>query len=812
MNDPRVEVIMTPLSSFLDLKAGTFSAWNELVLEAALENQRPSEVFGYIPDILPPCMMTLDDHKNPPLRLTLLHLAAWTGDVSTIESLRTFPDLDVAATTEGGFTVLHLAASRGHLDALRILLEWSNVEVNAVSSEGFTALHMAAHGGHWSCVRLLLQKDSTSAHINARDEVLGRTALHWAVGHNSNEGLALVDLLLQNSEINPCPRDRAGFTPLHFASINSGEGEIPHSCMSLFLSLFHRPQLGEIPVNVIRKFMWGIPEKMVEGLLNKYPEQINFKVGKVETILSSEDVMDFNFKPWRKLWMVDVGEVHAARPGRRTVMGSNQFRNLSRSMSGCTALHFASSQNNAELVSYLLDNFPNIEVNEPDLSYGMTALHRTMWKGAMRSFSRLMSFRKVDVNARLKNSGQVEPQPWLPHHPVLDRLDENASDSFHEFRPGEFSSLETPLHLGIRFCAPEHFLKMITTFLKHPALDLTIRNDRGTLPLQLAWLRSDCTLVNSASNPVSFTLNFLLHPQPVPLISFHKKASETCIGRRTMKRYKASRELDIALDMLEEHPGNDKLIRKISSAMTATQQSVNAVLVTASVIAGFQFTTAAGLLLVNKNVMRAMRLYWTFYFLSFFFAIFTIFRCLGTTAISTPMSHRQVGNLESLLGYEQTRYTGPLHLCVLFGVGTFVTSGWVNIPQELHDVMWNCTCLGVVLVVVEAGRNLTGSYEAYLHGMVRQRIQKALLLHVPYYLARELTGLLLAPVVGVLALATYYRHVNKILQPWKRCLLVFSISIATCSLYRLLQTNTILKHPGISTPLLPAYITMIRQY
>ncbi|BBN12351.1 hypothetical protein MPTK1_5g19380 [Marchantia polymorpha subsp. ruderalis] len=752
------------------LKSGS-SAWYNLALEAVcLKNEKRSGAVGRLQHVQLPKLALDEDQKQAP-SFPSLHAAAWIGDVSTMEALREDPDLNVAETTQGGFTALHFAASRGHTEAVRALLEWSTAEVNAVTVEGFTALHMAAYGGHLSCVRLLLQQDSTNAHINARDKVLGRTALHWAVGHNSDDGLAMVNLMLQSSEINPCPRDRAGFTPLHFAVINSGEGAIPHAAMeAIVLCLFHRPQqLRKIPANVIRQMMWGIPEKMVEVLLTKYPDQIDFKVG--NTFPSREDVEDFNSMPWRPLWTVDLKEVHAAAPSRRFVTGFPKFRALGKCVSGFTALHFASGQNHAELVSYLLENFPDMEVNEPDLRYGMTPLHRTMLKGAMRSFKRLMSCEKVDVNALVKFSGQVDPQPWLPQSPVLERIDENGSDAYKEFRPGEFCRFETPLHLGIRFCAPEQFLKMITTFLKHPALDVTIRNTSGTPAIQLAWLRSDCTLVSLPSHPVMLPIYFLLWPHP-PLapMSISENSSETCITLRATKRYKAIdsakqqiKDLDIALDMLEEHPGNERLMKKVNDALSATQQSVNAVLVTASVIAGFQFLApATSLLQVDKSALVWPRLFWTCYNLSFFFAIFTAFRCLGTTAIARPMAHRQVGNLESLLAYEQTRYTGPLHLCVMFGVVAFVSSAANNIPRQVRDVAWSCCPVGFFLVLVEFARNLTGSYEAYLHGRVQHRIQRGVILHIPCYVAREIIGLLLAPLTGLLTGISYYRHVSTV--------------------------------------------------
>ncbi|KAL2652681.1 hypothetical protein R1flu_020809 [Riccia fluitans] len=187
----------------------------EKLVEAAKENQRLSDVDGYSPGVV-----DLEETLDDDLQLKLLHLAAWTGDTPTIEYLSPIEDVDVNVATAGEFTPLHLAASRGHTEVLRNLLRRVNADVLAVSSEGFTALHLAAFGGHYQCAEALLQNCPINNHVNAKDEVLGRTALHWAVAHPSSR--RLFDLLIEY-QADICAKASSGFTPLHFATMSVTE-------------------------------------------------------------------------------------------------------------------------------------------------------------------------------------------------------------------------------------------------------------------------------------------------------------------------------------------------------------------------------------------------------------------------------------------------------------------------------------------------------------------------------------------------------------------------------------------------------------
>ncbi|KAL2652693.1 hypothetical protein R1flu_020821 [Riccia fluitans] len=426
----------------------------EKLVKAAKKNQRLSDVDGYSPGVV-----DLEETLDDDFQLKLLHLAAWTGDTPTIEYLSAIADVDVNVATAGGFTPLHLAASRGHTEVLRNLLRWVNADVLAVSREGFTALHLAAFGGHYQCAEALLQNCPTNNHVNAKDEVLGRTALHWAVAHPSSR--RLFDLLTENRhecQADICAKDRSGFTPLHFATMSVTERILTYEQKRTLLRRIKDPDFlqdenteewindffqDESKKQLLRDYrsmkysdgsleqailsqhgLEDLPRRMVNELLAKRPDQVSAKVGNVRWFLSRKEVEEFPSQPWREL--SGIRTIYPGLTGVR-VMDSSSVPTIHESMSGYSALHFAACQNNAELVSHLL-GFPNVMVNDTDMIYGMTPLHCSLWAGAMRAFSRLMLFEGLDVNVGLVRGGKGPRQSVLSGEFLAGESDEGLDD------------------------------------------------------------------------------------------------------------------------------------------------------------------------------------------------------------------------------------------------------------------------------------------------------------------------------------------------------------------------------------------------
>ena len=134
---------------------------------------------------------------------------------------------DTSALTSEGETALLCGCSSGQAAAVQVLLEHCMRRKSGLGAAwpdrlGRTALMVACASGHASIVQCLLSfvsdRGSSFADnfvdINARD-VLGRTALHWAV---SAEEVECARLLLYMRRLEPALPDQQGNTPLHCAA------------------------------------------------------------------------------------------------------------------------------------------------------------------------------------------------------------------------------------------------------------------------------------------------------------------------------------------------------------------------------------------------------------------------------------------------------------------------------------------------------------------------------------------------------------------------------------------------------------------
>ena len=107
----------------------------------------------------------------------------------------------------GGFdhrTALHWASERGHEKVVQLLVK-HQAGVN-LGAHTWTAGLLAAQGGHVGVLHILIEN---GANVNAKD-YHGRTALHWAVKHDS--GTMLQTLADNGADLNTT--DRWGRTPL----------------------------------------------------------------------------------------------------------------------------------------------------------------------------------------------------------------------------------------------------------------------------------------------------------------------------------------------------------------------------------------------------------------------------------------------------------------------------------------------------------------------------------------------------------------------------------------------------------------------
>ncbi|KAL3681394.1 hypothetical protein R1sor_024350 [Riccia sorocarpa] len=596
-----------------------------------------------------------DEILDPDLNLTLLHIAAWTGDQETAEDLQLQGLANPGAKTAGGFTPLHLAASRGHTNVLKTLVTWPGLNIEeAVSDEAFTPLHLAAHGGYTDCAKLLVE---AGIDLNATDNIFGRTALHFAaqVGHEQ-----VVHLLLSVPTVEVrCKDNIRELTPFLLAAMQPQ----------------HRCNLG-----------------LTKLLLDENPEQINDKVGAFRDEIS-EPLNKYFTEKWRELAGIEIDNSMKRIPGVDEKVDQNEqdlYRKFSISIDGHTALHLASTQNNVQLVSELVHR-PKVSLNDRDMEYGMTPLHCAVRTGAMEAFRVLMETEGVDVNAKLVKAGSCRRPWWLP--PAWAFAEEDIEDRKLKFLKG-FARYDTPLHLAIRASCAKDLCEIMIDFCNHPMLNPAIYNANGTPPLGLAWER----LLVCGRSPT--------------ILEFRKEVSTNPIRARIEKyQYDDKVFLNHAIDMMERHPANSSIMNEITATRKAAQDSVNSFLVAATLVAGLTFSAYFQPPFgpePGEYRSKAVRLFWTFNGLSFYFAVYTILCSLLAIMRSDRRSFNTITDTARSHYVALVRIHGavPLTVSVGFGVGAFVAAGYANSPPKSGRLMLACTITGLLVVLLQLLRNL----------------------------------------------------------------------------------------------------------
>jgi len=111
-------------------------------------------------------------------------------------------------------TPLHWAACNGHLDTVMLILLQSNqTNVNAYNKHGWTPLHLASQGGYVEIVKNLLQNGAYKDQETTNEK-------HTSASLSSSKGhVQVVDVLLSNNA-HFATSNKAGFNPLHLASMN----------------------------------------------------------------------------------------------------------------------------------------------------------------------------------------------------------------------------------------------------------------------------------------------------------------------------------------------------------------------------------------------------------------------------------------------------------------------------------------------------------------------------------------------------------------------------------------------------------------
>jgi ankyrin repeat protein len=121
---------------------------------------------------------------------TLLHAAAYSGNLEVVQRLIEYHPTYINARDEGGFTPLLIASEGSNSkdgSVLRLLLE-HGADINVQNQDGKTPLHEALTYGALEVVRLLLKH---GADVEAKDNY-GKTALQVAAEYGHNKVVELL--------------------------------------------------------------------------------------------------------------------------------------------------------------------------------------------------------------------------------------------------------------------------------------------------------------------------------------------------------------------------------------------------------------------------------------------------------------------------------------------------------------------------------------------------------------------------------------------------------------------------------------------
>jgi uncharacterized protein len=112
---------------------------------------------------------------------TLLHSAAWTGDIEQAKQ-QIANGANVNQVDSIGETALHGASAWGNTDMVRYLLS-VGAQINIAGADGFTPLHWAAGWGNLQTVVVLISAGASKLATSKN----GLTPEHVARQHNKEE-------------------------------------------------------------------------------------------------------------------------------------------------------------------------------------------------------------------------------------------------------------------------------------------------------------------------------------------------------------------------------------------------------------------------------------------------------------------------------------------------------------------------------------------------------------------------------------------------------------------------------------------------
>ncbi|MGC0372426.1 MAG: hypothetical protein DGJ47_001139, partial [Rickettsiaceae bacterium] len=124
------------------------------------------------------------------IEYNVTHLASIAGHVRIVKFLLAAESQLISFKNRWGESVLHSAAYSGNLEVVKLLLETAPQLINAKDSDGWSVLHVAAYSGNWEVVEFFLERAPQLINAKRND---GWSVLH-AAAYSGN--LEVVKLLL----------------------------------------------------------------------------------------------------------------------------------------------------------------------------------------------------------------------------------------------------------------------------------------------------------------------------------------------------------------------------------------------------------------------------------------------------------------------------------------------------------------------------------------------------------------------------------------------------------------------------------------
>uniref|UniRef100_A0A8C6R611 Uncharacterized protein n=1 Tax=Nannospalax galili TaxID=1026970 RepID=A0A8C6R611_NANGA len=140
-----------------------------------------------------------------------MHKAASVGDITQVQRMLIFEDVDVNITDRKKRTALHDASAHGQPEMVSLLL-WYECNIDVCDRDKSTALIKATQCQHEKCVHILLENGADTNATYADQN----TALHYAVHNNTS---IAAELLGHNADTKV--KAKGGYTPLILAVLEN---------------------------------------------------------------------------------------------------------------------------------------------------------------------------------------------------------------------------------------------------------------------------------------------------------------------------------------------------------------------------------------------------------------------------------------------------------------------------------------------------------------------------------------------------------------------------------------------------------------